>query len=676
MAKTREVNRRANGPYRFNASNWKTKDQWRRWEMVGMAPTMALDDLLLNWADKKVLDLDIKRAIESITINRTIDGANTIEISLRDPKRLIFKESVGRSRRRIDDPNEPNPIDEGWNEINQVDVIGRAVSVELDGCSFRLVKVGWDSVNNQTTLTFEDRMIYWLRRKKGHSLRVSRNEVTRAQFILRLLRQVQVEKMPFICPELFERQAIAKIKSEKASPDPDTKGGFDGKANLTVKGVKATNEQRRNMATAFEAAESVKGCTDKILEALACTCTTESLVQNLPGGDQDSRGIIQVQDRTAAFAHVTNTNIASCVIGWMKKGYGRFGGAVEYSKKHPHARPGLIAAAVQYLETNVKLYSPWEAEAKKWVRAWNGSAGESASSADTSYVKSYQYARAKDEDSWTCIQRLAEEVGWKAFIVGRSFYFMSIEQLYQRRVRHLIKPGDGSYVSIQADMDWGKEVNTATLVVFADRWAAPPGSVIELDEEFDIIAGRWLVQSSSRDWFSPQITLTLIQPGGENREKPEPAPEIESSKTSESEVGGAGGKADQFWHYASLVNKNTTRYQWGGGHGKPFSQQTSSDNFDCSGSISYACFKAGMWPKGWPNTAVHSSKFEEWGEPGKGEKITIYGDGNHVYADFEEGAGHGSKRFDTSGGTPPGARIRSPRRGSTQGKKPRHWPGL
>src|SRR6476620_186924 len=229
---TSQVNRRANDPYRFNASNWKTKDQWRKWELVGMKGTMALDDLYLNWADKRAWDLEIKQAIESITINRDISGANTIEISLRDPKRLIFKQSMGRARKRIDDPKKEIPKDEAFNEIHQVDVIGRAVSVELDGCSFRLVKVGYDSTNSQTTLTFEDRMVYWLRRKKGHSLRVSRNNVTRAQFILRLLRQVDVEKMPFICPELYEKQAIAPIKKD-ASPDPDTKGGFDGKARLT-----------------------------------------------------------------------------------------------------------------------------------------------------------------------------------------------------------------------------------------------------------------------------------------------------------------------------------------------------------------------------------------------------------------------------------------------------------
>jgi len=94
---TSQVNRRANDPYRFNASNWKTKDQWRKWELVGMKGTMALDDLYLNWADKRAWDLEIKQAIESITINRDISGANTIEIKFWYPKPL---ESSGRQCER------------------------------------------------------------------------------------------------------------------------------------------------------------------------------------------------------------------------------------------------------------------------------------------------------------------------------------------------------------------------------------------------------------------------------------------------------------------------------------------------------------------------------------------------------------------------------------------------
>lgn len=670
---SKTINVRAKDPYRFNASNWKTKDQWLRWERVGMKETMALDDLLLNWADKRVWDLQIKQAIEGITVNRTIEGANTVEINLRDPHRLIFKESMGRARKRIDDPNDPRPIDEAWNEIHQVDIIGRAVEVQLDECAFRLVKVGFNTENNQTTLTFEDRMVYWLRRKKGHSLRVSRNNVTRAQFILRLLRQVDVEKLPFICPELHEKQLVGKIKktkSNEASGDPDNKGAFDEKAHLTCKRKRATNSQRKCMAKAFQAASEQKGITDKVLQALACVVIVESLASNPPGGDQDSRGILQVQDRTARYQHVDNTSIASSVIGWCNKGYGTSAmGAIEYAKKHPQASVGLIAAATQYLPTNEHLYGQWTAEARKWVKAWSGTAG-SETSGEGTYVKSFQYARDKNENSWDCMQRLAEEVGWRAFIVGRSFYFMSEEQLYERRVRHLVKPDDGAAVSLTTDMDWGKPYNEAELVVMLGRWDAPPGSVIEL-EGWDLADGRWLVFSSTRDWFSPLCTLTLRQPGGEKREPP---PEVVSkSSKGGADDDGKGGKSEKFWDYANLVSKNTGPYSYGGSHGD-LSHVSSSSPFDCSSSTSWALWKAGMWPKSWGTGARTSGAFSQWGHAGKGEKITVYCNAGHVFSQFEEGAGHGKKRFDTGGGPPSGARIRDGHRG-TSGFEARHWPG-
>jgi hypothetical protein len=675
MASTpRQVNVRAKDPYRFNASNWKTKDQWRKWERVGMDETLELDRLLLNWADKRVWDLEIKNAIEGITINRTIEGANTVEITLRDPHNVIFKEAMGRARRKIHDPSVGSAIDEAWNEINQVDVIGRAVEVQLDECAFRLVKVGRDTTNSQTVLTFEDRMIYWLRRKKGHSLRVSRSQVTRAMFILRLLRQVDVEKLPFICPELHEKQligSIKKTKSTKASGDPDNKGAFDGKAKLTLKGKRATASQRRNMAKAFQAAEDQKGMTNRVLQALACTVIVESMAGNPPGGDADSRGILQVQDRTARYRHVDNTSISSSVIGWCNKGYGTSGmGAIEYAKAHPQASPGLIAAATQYLASNEHLYQQHAAEAKKWVTAWSGTAG-SETSGEGTYVKSYQYARAKNEDSWTCMTRLAEEVNWRVFIVGRSFYFMSEEQLYERRVRHLVKPTDDAAISLTSDMDWGKPYNEAELTVQLGRWDAPPGSVIEL-EGWGAEDGRWLVFSSSRDWFSPLCTLSLRQPGGEKREPP---PEVVSSGKSDSEDDGDSSKAGKYWEYANLVSKNTPTYLLGAGHGD-MSHISSSSKFDCSSSTSWALWKAGMWPKGWGNTARVSGAFTEWGHAGKGEKITLYCNAGHVFTEFEEGSGHGGKRFDTGGGGnyPRGARIKSGHR-PHGGFTARHWPG-
>jgi hypothetical protein len=54
-------------------------------------------------------------------------------------------------------------------------------------------------------------MVYWLKRKFGEKA-ASRADVTRAEFILSLLREVKEETIPFVCPALHEKQRIARAE--------------------------------------------------------------------------------------------------------------------------------------------------------------------------------------------------------------------------------------------------------------------------------------------------------------------------------------------------------------------------------------------------------------------------------------------------------------------------------
>ena len=76
----------------------------------------------------------------------------------------------------------------------------------------------------------------------------------------------------------------------------------------------------------------------------------------------------------------------------------------------------------------------------------------------------------------------------------------------------------------------------------------------------------------------------------------------------------------------------TLPYLWGGGHGS----WISPGGYDCSGSVSYALAAAGLL-----QSPMVSGDFENWGEPGPGRWITIYGSPVHVWMIV---AGH---RFDT-----------------------------
>jgi cell wall-associated NlpC family hydrolase len=103
-----------------------------------------------------------------------------------------------------------------------------------------------------------------------------------------------------------------------------------------------------------------------------------------------------------------------------------------------------------------------------------------------------------------------------------------------------------------------------------------------------------------------------------------------------------------------------TPYVWGGGHASFY-----SSGYDCSGSVSFALFGAGLIPE-----PLTSGSLEGWGEPGPGKWITVYANAGHT---FMEIAG---LRWDTVGdarGTGPRWHLAPT---STAGFVVRHPPGL
>jgi peptidoglycan hydrolase-like protein with peptidoglycan-binding domain len=77
-------------------------------------------------------------------------------------------------------------------------------------------------------------------------------------------------------------------------------------------------------------------------------------------------------------------------------------------------------------------------------------------------------------------------------------------------------------------------------------------------------------------------------------------------------------------------------YRYGGGHG-----QWKDSGYDCSGSVSYALHGGGLLDSSMP-----SGSFTGWGEAGKGDWVTIYANGGHMYMVVA------GLRFDTSGASP------------------------
>jgi hypothetical protein len=77
---------------------------------------------------------------------------------------------------------------------------------------------------------------------------------------------------------------------------------------------------------------------------------------------------------------------------------------------------------------------------------------------------------------------------------------------------------------------------------------------------------------------------------------------------------------------------DTKPYILGGGHGR-----WRSAGYDCSGAVSYVLHAAGML-----TTSEDSGQFENWGDTGLGQWITVYTNPDHAFIEIA------GVRFDTS----------------------------
>jgi hypothetical protein len=145
---------------------------------VAQAPgrPLELQDLRLH-GDNKVVAA-INRAMTSATQDETLEGASTVVITVRDPARGLLRSNVVKTK----------------------------ATLTLDRVQYRLVRVARDG--NQLTLTFEETLVNVLR-EIDEPRKANRENTTRAQFVETLVREPKEYAIPFRCPELKERQAIA-----------------------------------------------------------------------------------------------------------------------------------------------------------------------------------------------------------------------------------------------------------------------------------------------------------------------------------------------------------------------------------------------------------------------------------------------------------------------------------
>jgi cell wall-associated NlpC family hydrolase len=535
--------------------------------------------------------IDVTSAITDAVVDRTVVGASTLTVS-------------------VDDTNE--------RKIQRSGVLGHGVDVNLDGLWWTLTAL--KKQGRAVDLVFEEREVNLLRRYNSF-IKANRDQVTRAQFVLRMIKEVQEVHLKWVIPELNIKQDVSDISQNQILVGPDGKPvasaqqvsdatttqlergqGIPSNANLRVRGAAATREQINNANIILSVGVSLHA-PRKVMIASMMVAIDESNIRNLPGGDRDSVGVFQ-QRPSAGWP--ASRNVATDAAAFFRA-------AISLNSQPAHAQDSLAALcqSVQHSGTpDGSNYAAFQDEGTAFVDAFDrnptSSEAVAAGAAATTNTATNLFMRGtvskargmsgayilQKENSWNCMQRLAGEVDWRAFCVSGAIYFISDHWLFKSKPFMTISEDTPGIDWIDYDYDEGKHKATCTVTAHLSRWSAPPGSTVQV-EKMGIIDGKYLVTDVQRSLYQREGTITL--------EKPLPLlPEpVQLSGIPSGFAGtpstGHGGKGSG----PSLVDANKVQttvvnfaksqlgvpYQWGA--------EEIGVAFDCSG-LAQAAYKAAL----------------------------------------------------------------------------------
>jgi hypothetical protein len=471
---------------------------------------------LMDVVKSNKLDFDLASNIVSGSITRTMGGASTIQVTVSDHDRVLLKSAL-------------------WDY---------AIDVNIDGHFFRLVQIS--KQDDDLTLTFEDRIVALLREHNSHE-KTARNKMTRAEFVQSLSQRVKEHPIRFFCPELHKTQPIKRrrmtdterkvrrhpgleksVKIRMTYYEPARSIGTRGPQGLPgpsqfIPGSKhvgayATKQQLDTAERVLDTGYG-EGANQKCLITGMMVAIQESML-NPAATNGVHVGVFQQDPRYWP----ATRNVE-------KDGKAFFTRLIAADKANPSLKYGDLANAVQNAgPTYPTEVGRWEKTAKTFVDEYGTQGGDTS----REVVKKYQFTVGppdgpKDETFWDAMLRLADQVRWRIFVVGNTLYYVADRDLMASKPLANISEDSNGIDSIDFDIDVHKRNNEATVACQAERWDAPPGSVIKL-HDCGPADGRWLVWQIERDIFSPDTTITLKKA---QAPKKEPSPEVVSKSRRE-----------------------------------------------------------------------------------------------------------------------------------------------
>lgn len=502
---------------------------------VGQAPTEEDDAGSAARLESFVLDAhsltakndpDIVARVEDAHLDLSMSaGAPMLEVVVTDPHRDLLMSGLLEQR----------------------------VDVEIDRVPFRLVEFDFDGIDG-LTLSFEHRIVAWARAHR-RPRKFSRGSFTRAEAIFAMFSEIKAGPVRFVSPDLHKR---GKIKSSAERPtkkekDANRESGFSSDAKLYGRStsVPLTRGQVANAERVLDACASQNAPPKATLAAVEACIIEGPDFNNPTGGDASSVGILQLLNihlGGSTSTHGGRRDIEKVVGLFLNSGFYGKGGAISLAQKNPSWTAGQVAQATQG-SAFPKRYDEVRDQAKAIVEAYTGG-GETFGGGGATR-KAYEFTRGqpgKTEDTWTAGRRLADEVRWRLFIAGRqTVYYATDATLLRSRPRYLIDPETvglighprgkvevgGRSILIRGKRE--PKPSEIEITVMAERWAAPPGSVIEI-AGYGPYDGRWLVEGTpTRAPFDSVMVISL-----RTAQKPfsEPAAEINKPTT---QGGGSSG---------------------------------------------------------------------------------------------------------------------------------------
>lgn len=445
-----------------------------------LAKDLEVDRFLLDHVQPHIPNLDVAGSLVDGYIERTVEGASTLQVVLSDPRLAILRSGL----------------------LSNSSGKMRSIDVELDGLWFSLTDI--NKSGTDITLTFEDQIVAELR-KHDSFRKASRARMTRAQFIRLLLREVKRVQIRMYSPELTVRQKVQPLGREDAQKLRDYRRGpgFPAHYKIKVGSVTLGEQQKRNFEEALDEANA-EAVSEKENIIMLMVILQESMGKTTATNGTHF-GMYQQDAQPGSYWRQIDgatRNPTADTKAFLETLHPKY-------KATPDAKEEVLAESVQRSGEG-KKYAKWKTKAQEIFDAYGGSQKQ------VTRYKHYEYTRGINglrENTWDCAKRLGKDVEWRVFVVSGTFYYVSEDFLFKSKARALLKPGD-DHGTDEINFDWkaGQVIKECTVTARMSRWAIPPGTIVEVDDSHAPADGKWLVSTIHRPLFGRSGLITLRKP--------------------------------------------------------------------------------------------------------------------------------------------------------------------